>query len=106
MVRIVFLTPDEKRLEFDVPAGGTLMQAARDHNVPGIEAECGGCMACGTCPVVLEAVWYERLPPPTGPERDMLDYLVNPQPHMRLTCQVTVTDDLDGIVLRIPQAQH
>jgi ferredoxin, 2Fe-2S len=103
MVRVVFVTQEDKRMELDIPPSGTLMQAAREHNVPGIEAECGGCMACGTCHVVVSAEWYNRLPAPSGPERDILEYVAVPEPNMRLTCQIAVTEDLDGLVMRVPQ---
>jgi 2Fe-2S ferredoxin len=106
MVRLVFLGSDGNRVELDVPAQGSIMQAAREHDVPGIDADCGGCMVCGTCHVTVEPQWYAKLPEPTQGERDILEYVREPGPNMRLTCQIPVTEAVDGIVLHVPSSQH
>jgi 2Fe-2S ferredoxin len=106
MVRIVFETLEGNRVEPDVPAQGTLMEAARQNDVPGIDADCGGCMACGTCHVVVDKAWYARLPPPTSAEQEILDCVREVEANMRLTCQIPITEALDGNVLRNPHHQH
>ncbi len=106
MVHIVFWLRDGTRLELDVPPTGSLMQAARDNNVPGIDADCGGCMACGTCHVVVDPAWYDLLTPPSDSEREILEYVRDPEPNLRLTCQIPVTEALSGITMRIPEHQH
>jgi ferredoxin, 2Fe-2S len=106
MVRIFFDTADGKRIEADVPPDRTLMQAARDHDIPGIDADCGGFMACGTCHVIIDPSWHDKLPLQTEAERDMLEYVPDPEPNARLSCQIPITAQLDGIVLRVPKHQR
>ena len=106
MVQLVFLTFEGKRVELEVPARGSIMQAAKANSVPGIDADCGGCMACGTCHVVVEESWYARLAPPAASEQEILQYVREPEANMRLTCQIPVTEAISGIVMRVPQFQH
>jgi ferredoxin, 2Fe-2S len=106
MVHITFETPAGDRIELQVNAEGSLMEAARANAVPGILADCGGSMVCGTCHVVVAPEWHDRLPPQSDMEREMLEYVPEPQPNTRLTCQIPVTAALDGLVLRIPALQR
>ncbi len=106
MVRITFETPDGISMDLDVDAKGSLMEAARANEVPGILADCGGSMACGTCHVVIDLVWHSKLPVQSANEREMLEYVPEPQPNTRLTCQIPVTEALNGIVMRIPKRQR
>jgi 2Fe-2S ferredoxin len=106
MTRVSFITPAGDSVELDVTGDGSLMQAARDNDVPGIDGDCGGCMVCGTCRVVIEPVWNDRLPAQSAAELEILENAVNTEPFSRLTCQIHVSEALEGIVLRIPERQR
>jgi 2Fe-2S ferredoxin len=106
MVNIIFETPEGARTELDVKPEGSLMEAAREHCIAGILADCGGSMVCGTCHVVIDPEWQSKLPPQSEMEREMLEYVPEPQPNTRLTCQIPVTEELDGLVMRIPTTQR
>ncbi|MEM9437053.1 MAG: 2Fe-2S iron-sulfur cluster-binding protein [Pseudomonadota bacterium] len=106
MAKIVYVEPSGTQHEVDVPAGRTLMEGARQGNVPGIDADCGGACACSTCHVYVDGAWVERLPPADELEEDMLDFAYAPEPgRSRLTCQITVTDELDGLKVELPERQ-
>ena len=97
---------DGARHEVEVSTGMTVMEGARDNNVPGIEADCGGACACSTCHVYVDPAWLDRLPPRDPMEQDMLDFAWQPDPaRSRLTCQIKVTPDLDGLVVQMPERQ-
>ena len=90
----------------DVPNGFTVMEGARDNSIPGIEADCGGSCACSTCHVYVDESWVNRLPEMEAMEEDMLDFAFEPDAvRSRLTCQLRVTDDLDGLVVQMPEKQ-
>ncbi|MFZ9049303.1 MAG: (2Fe-2S)-binding protein [Steroidobacteraceae bacterium] len=105
MPRITFIQPTGAETTLDVPAGRSLMQVATDASLPGIVAECGGCCSCATCHAFIEGDWFSRLPPPGTTELSMLEGLLEYQPNSRLTCQVVVTTDMDGMRVRLPVAQ-
>lgn len=105
MPKITFIEPGGKPHVVEAAAGRSLMQAATENLVPGIVAECGGSCSCGTCHAFIDAHWFARLPPATAQENSMLEGLLEVQPDSRLTCQIEVTDDLDGMVVRLPLAQ-
>jgi 2Fe-2S ferredoxin len=86
-------------------AGATVMEAAIKNNVPGIEAECGGACACATCHVYVEEVWRAAVGEPSPMEEDMLDFGYDVRPNSRLSCQIKITDELDGLVVRVPERQ-
>ena len=87
--------------------GRSLMQAAVDAGIDGIAADCGGCLNCATCHVIVDADWAVRLPPPTADERSMLEMTASPQePGSRLSCQLTLTPTLDGLRVRLPATQY
>jgi len=90
----------------DVPEGWSLMEGAAKHLVPGIDADCGGACACATCHVYVAAEWAAKLPEKTDMEETMLDFAPAVKPGSRLSCQVTMTEALDGIVMRVPKSQH
>ena len=95
--------PDGTTITATIPAGQTLMEAARAHGVPSVLGDCGGNMSCATCHVVVDPAWIDRTGLAEGFEADMLDVTDAPrQPHSRLSCQITMTADLDGLVLHIP----
>ena len=106
MPRVTFITFAGERHEVTVPAGTTLMRAATEHGVPGIDGDCGGQCACATCHCFIQAPWFAQLQPRSARETDMLNFVVEPSPHSRLGCQVVVTDTLDGIVVSLPEGQH
>ena len=103
MVEVTWILSNGERSTIDVKEGMTLMQAAVDHNIDGIIGECGGGMMCATCHVYVEPPFDTRLESPGGMENDMLDMTEAPrQPQSRLSCQVVVSSDLNGITLKIP----
>ncbi|MEM6728215.1 MAG: 2Fe-2S iron-sulfur cluster-binding protein [Pseudomonadota bacterium] len=103
---ITFIEPKGQRHDVAVSPGASLMEAARLAKVPGLPADCGGACACATCHAYVDADWASKLPPADEMEEDMLDFAHAPDPaRSRLTCQVTVTDDMDGLVLTLPERQ-
>ena len=106
MPRIIYITFDGNKHEVEVPIGLTVMEGARDNNIPGIEADCGGACACSTCHVYVDEEWINKLPPLDDIERDMLDFAFEPNEKLsRLTCQLNVTEELDGLVVKMPEKQ-
>jgi 2Fe-2S ferredoxin len=84
----------------------TVMEGAIKHNVPGIDADCGGACACATCHVYVDPAWAGRTGAPSGMEQSMLDFANDVEDTSRLSCQIKVTPDLDGLVVRMPKSQH
>jgi 2Fe-2S ferredoxin len=105
MAQVTFINFDGKEYVLDVENGVNLMQAAIDNGVPGILGDCGGGCACATCHVFIDPAWAEKSGKPSELEADLLDGLMEPQPTSRLSCQVVVSDALDGIVVRLPKSQ-
>ncbi|MGD1869911.1 MAG: 2Fe-2S iron-sulfur cluster-binding protein [Neomegalonema sp.] len=89
----------------DVAEGLTVMEGARDNSIPGIDADCGGACACSTCHVYVDPSWVEKIPGIESMEEDMLDFAYEPKENSRLSCQLKVTADLDGLVGRMPEKQ-
>ena len=106
MPRVRFITFDGSLHEVEVAAGTTLMQAATEHGVPGVDGDCGGQCACATCHCYIEAPWSALTGARTAAEEQMLNFSAGLQETSRLGCQVTVTDALDGIVVKLPEGQH
>ena len=105
MARITYVTHDDQRFELDAENGSTVMEAAVRAGVPGIEAECGGACACATCHVYVEPELMEAVGDADAMETDMLDFAWEPSANSRLSCQIRVTDALDGLIVRIPERQ-
>jgi 2Fe-2S ferredoxin len=105
MITVTFVEASGNRIEASAHAGDTLMHAAVGAGVAAISAECGGAGACGTCHCVLSQDWFERLRTPAQDEVDMLDFVIDPQPTSRLSCQVTLDDDMQGIEVHVPDSQ-
>jgi len=106
MAKITYVEWNGTQHEVEVPSGLTLMEGARDNNIPGIDADCGGACACSTCHAYVDPAWVEKLPPKDAMEEDMLDFAYETdEVRSRLTCQVKVTDALDGLVLQLPEKQ-
>ncbi len=105
MAKITYLAHDGSKFEVDAENGSTVMENAIKNAVPGIEAECGGACACATCHVYVDDAWAEKTGAPEAMEEDMLDFAYDVQPTSRLSCQIKVTDELDGLVVRVPERQ-
>lgn len=106
MPKITYIEHTGTEHVVDVANGLTVMEGARDNNIPGIEADCGGACACSTCHVYVDEAWVAKLPVKDDMEADMLDFAWQPDTDKsRLTCQLKVTDDLDGLVVRMPEKQ-
>ncbi len=106
MARITYIEHDGTEHVVEVATGMTVMEGARDNDIPGIEADCGGACACSTCHVYVHPDWVAKLPERDEMEEDMLDFAFEPDPvRSRLTCQLKVTDALDGLVVQMPEKQ-
>ena len=106
MVKITYIEFNGTEHIVDVETGMTVMEGARDNNIPGIEADCGGACACSTCHVYIDASWVKKIPEKEDMEEDMLDFAYSPDENLsRLTCQIEVTDELDGLIVRMPEKQ-
>jgi 2Fe-2S ferredoxin len=105
MAKITYITYDGTVYDIEARNGTTVMENAVRNAVPGIEAECGGACACATCHVYVDEAWVERTGEPQPMEEDMLDFASDVQPNSRLSCQIRVSDALDGLIVRIPASQ-
>lgn len=105
MARITFIAPDGRQFDVDAENGSTVMENAIRNGVPGIEAECGGACACATCHVYVDENWTGVVGGPEAMEEDMLDFAYDLRPSSRLSCQIRVSDELDGLVVRVPERQ-
>lgn len=106
MAKITYIEHGGTEHVIEVANGLTVMEGARDNNVPGIEADCGGACACSTCHVYVDAAWVSKLEAKDDMEADMLDFAWEPDTERsRLTCQVKVTDALDGLIVHLPEKQ-
>lgn len=106
MAKITYVEFSGTEHVVDVANGLTVMEGARDNGIPGIEADCGGACACSTCHVYVAQDWIEKLPAKDPMEEDMLDFALDPDPaRSRLSCQLKVTDALDGLVVNLPEKQ-
>ena len=105
MPKITFIRPDGSRHELDGAIGQTVMQHATAHGLPEIEADCGGACACATCHVIVDADWADRLPPQGVMEADMIEFAADVTPTSRLSCQLSITDAFDGLILHLPARQ-
>jgi 2Fe-2S ferredoxin len=90
----------------EAKSGDSLMRTAKDNDVPGIDAECGGCSACATCGVFVDADWFEIVGPPGEIEASMLECCLAAGPHSRLACQIEITPALDGLRVTTPERQQ
>lgn len=105
MTKITILAFDGTRYDIDAENGSTVMENAIRNSVPGIEAECGGACACATCHVYVDDAWTALTGEPEAMEEDMLDFAFDVRPNSRLSCQIKVTDELDGLVVTTPEQQ-
>ena len=106
MAKISFVDHNGETRTIDVENGATVMEAAIRNAVPGIEAECGGACACATCHVYVDEAWREKVGAPSPMEEDMLDFAFEVKPNSRLSCQITMREELAGLIVRMPEGQH
>lgn len=105
MAKITFIQPDGASQTVDAEPGVTVMEAAKLNDIAGIEAECGGACACATCHVYVDPAWVEKTGKPANIEEDMLDFAFDVRKESRLSCQIKVTPELDGLTVRVPAKQ-
>ena len=105
MAKIIYITHDNKSHAIDVQNGLTVMEGAVQNDIPGIDADCGGGMACATCHVYVKDDWFNKLPKKAEGEDDMLDQAFEPNSYSRLSCQITVSDELNGLAVHLPEKQ-
>ena len=105
MAKIHFVDHSGETRTIEVENVATVMEAAIRHASPGIEAACGGACACATCHVYVDEAWREKVGAPTPMEEDMLDFGFDVRPNSRLSCQIKVSDELDGLVVSTPERQ-
>ncbi|MCB2016973.1 MAG: 2Fe-2S iron-sulfur cluster binding domain-containing protein [Hydrogenophaga sp.] len=106
-IHIRFIHSDQSEEAIETSTGQSLMKAAVDANISGIEADCGGVLTCATCHVMIDRPWADKLPAPIADETDMLDFAASPvEAGSRLSCQIQLTEALDGMVVRLPASQH
>ena len=105
MPKIIYNTHDNKTHAIEVQNGLTVMEGAVQNDIPGIDADCGGGMACATCHVYVEEKWFNKLPKAEEAEVDMIDMAFEPKKNSRLSCQIIISDELDGLTVNIPSKQ-
>ncbi len=105
MASIVFVESDGTRRRIEATVGLTLMEAARQHGIGGVVAQCGGACACATCHVYIAPEWIDRLAPREDMEEAMLEIAWEPRANSRLSCQIEVTARLDGMEVTVPERQ-
>lgn len=105
MAKITFVSAAGERITVDAQNGSTVMEAAIKNRVKGIDAECGGACSCATCHVYVDDAWRDAVGAAKPTEEDMLDFAFDVRPNSRLSCQIVVSDALDGLVVSLPTRQ-
>ena len=105
MAKITYIEHNGKSHTVNVANGLSVMEGAVQNNIQGILADCGGGMACATCHVYVKDEWFNKIPPKKEGEDDMLDQAFEPKKNSRLSCQIEVSDDLDGLIVNLPEKQ-
>ena len=105
MPKINYITHDNQSHSIEVQNGLTVMEGAVQNDIPGIDADCGGGMACATCHVYVKEDWFDKINKKNEGEDDMLDQAYEPNSNSRLSCQIMVSDDLDGLSVYMPEKQ-
>ena len=101
MPLVTYISHDGSSYEIEVPVGTSVMQGAVDNMIDGIVGECGGSCSCATCHCYVDEAWIGKLKAPYGMEKDMLECVLEPRPNSRLSCQIRLKDEVDGLVVRI-----
>ena len=105
MPKITYVEFEGKSHTVEVPSGLTVMEGAVQNNIPGIDADCGGGMACSTCHVYVKEDWFNKINKKSDGEDDMIDQAHEPNKYSRLSCQISVSDEIDGLVVNLPEKQ-
>ena len=105
MPKITYIEHSGKSHTIEIPNELSVMEGAIQNNIPGIDADCGGACACATCHVYVDEKWFDKLPKKVDAEQDMLDMAFEPNKFSRLACQITTTNELDGLVVKVPSKQ-
>lgn len=105
MPKLTVVAFDGTRFDLEAAPGSTVMENAVKNSVPGIEAECGGACACATCHVYVDEAWTDIVGKPDVMEEDMLDFAFEPKPNSRLSCQIKMKPELDGLIVHGPERQ-
>ena len=105
MVGVRFISADGDEKDLDIAAGVSVMEGAVRGGIDGIDADCGGELSCATCHVHIGADWMDKIPPATEDEKDMLEYAIDTDDTSRLSCQIFLNAELDGLVVKIPERQ-
>ncbi|MBL8552928.1 MAG: 2Fe-2S iron-sulfur cluster binding domain-containing protein [Phenylobacterium sp.] len=106
MAKITYIEHDGTEHAIDVKNGLSVMEGAVKNNIPGIDADCGGACACATCHVYVKDEWLEKTGVRSAMEESMLDFAEGVQDNSRLSCQIKVSDELDGLIVTMPESQH
>ena len=106
MAKITYIEHDGTEHQIEVKSGLSVMEGAVKNNIPGIDADCGGACACATCHVYVDEAWRGKTGEKSAMEESMLDFAENVEENSRLSCQIKVSDDLDGLTVRMPESQH
>ena len=105
MAKITYIEHTGKSHTIDVKSGLSVMEGAVQNNIPGIDADCGGGMACATCHVYVKEEWFDKLPKKEDGEEDMIDMAHEPNKFSRLSCQLIISEKLEGLVVNLPEKQ-
>jgi 2Fe-2S ferredoxin len=105
MPKVTFVEVNGTRQAIEADLGSSVMKGAVNMEVPGIIGDCGGCLTCGTCHVYVDPAWIDKLEPPDEAEQALLECVVDQRPNSRLSCQIVVSDALDGLVVHVPKTQ-
>jgi len=105
MAKITYIEHNGTSHTVEVKNGLSVMEGAVQNNIPGIDADCGGSMACATCHVYVKEEWFDKVNIKSEGEDDMLDQAYEPNKQSRLSCQISVTDDIDGLIVNLPEKQ-
>jgi len=105
MPKITYIEQNGSSKTIEVDNGLTVMEGAVQNNIPGIDADCGGGMACATCHVYVEDLWLNKIPKAEDAEQDMIDMAYKPNKNSRLSCQIVVSDEIDGLTVTTPEKQ-
>ena len=106
MTKITYIDHEGTEREIDAKNGETVMETAIKNSIPGIDADCGGACACATCHVYVDEAFMDKVGQPQDMEQSMLDFAENVQPNSRLCCQISVSDELEGLRVTTPENQH
>ncbi|MFY8170964.1 MAG: 2Fe-2S iron-sulfur cluster-binding protein [Candidatus Fonsibacter sp.] len=105
MPKITYIEHNGKEHQIEMPIGYSIMEGAIKNSIPGIDADCGGSCACATCHVYVDENFLNKIPKAQESEQDMIDFVQDADKSSRLSCQIIITNDLDGIVVRMPKKQ-